>query len=50
MGRKTVSFFELSEEKEEKYPKKGVGIKSMLLSDSPFKDDRKSAIYRLCMC
>jgi hypothetical protein len=31
MGRKTVSFFELSEEKE--YPKKGVGIKSMLLSE-----------------
>nr|WAH99807.1 MAG: hypothetical protein OI716_00165 [Candidatus Methanoperedens sp.] len=33
MGRKTVSFFELSEEKEEKYPKKGVEIKSMLLSE-----------------
>ena len=31
IGRKTVSFFELSEEKE--YPKKGAGIKSMLLSE-----------------
>jgi len=31
MGRKTVSFFELSQEKE--YPKKGVEIKSMLLSE-----------------
>lgn len=30
-GRKTVSFFELSQEKE--YPKKGVEIKSMLLSE-----------------
>ena len=33
MGRKTVSFFELSEEKEEKYLKKGVEVKSMLLSE-----------------
>jgi len=33
IGRKTISFFELSEEKEEKYPKKGVKVKSMLLSE-----------------
>ena len=31
--RKTVSFFEIMEDKEEKYPKKGVEIKSMLLSE-----------------
>jgi hypothetical protein len=33
MGRKTVSFFELSEEREEKYRKKEVEVKSMLLSE-----------------
>jgi hypothetical protein len=33
VGRKTVSFFELSEEREEKYLKKEVEIKSMLLSE-----------------
>ncbi len=32
-GRKTVSFFELSEEKEEKYRKKEIEVKSMLLSE-----------------
>jgi hypothetical protein len=33
VGRKTVSFFELSERKEEKERKKEVEIKSMLLSE-----------------
>ncbi|MGB8218010.1 MAG: hypothetical protein WCE94_11985 [Candidatus Methanoperedens sp.] len=33
VGRKTVSFFELSEEKEEKYRKKEIEVKSMLLSE-----------------
>jgi hypothetical protein len=33
VGRKTVSFFELSEKKEEKYLKKEVEVKSMLLSE-----------------
>ncbi len=33
VGRKTVSFFELSEEKEGKYRKKETEVKSMLLSE-----------------
>jgi hypothetical protein len=33
VGRKTVSFFELLEEKEEKYLKKEIEVKSMLLSE-----------------
>jgi hypothetical protein len=33
VGRKTVSFFELSEEKEEKDRKKKIEVKSMLLSE-----------------
>ena len=33
MGRKTVSFFELSEEKENKERKKEIEVKSMLLSE-----------------
>jgi len=33
VGRKTVSFFELSEEKEEKDRKKQIEVKSMLLSE-----------------
>lgn len=33
VGRKTVSFFELSEKKEEKYRKKDIEVRSMLLSE-----------------
>ncbi len=33
VGRKTVSFFELSEEKEGKYRKKEIEVKSKLLSE-----------------
>ncbi len=33
VGRKTVFFFELSEEKEEEYRKKEIEVKSMLLSE-----------------
>jgi|GEM_PF-6379810 len=46
LGRKTVSFFELSERKEEKERKKEVEIKSMLLSEK-FKRI-KECQYRAC--